>query len=215
MRLTKHAHACVELVKDGPSIVFDPGTLTPGAKDAIARAGAVFITHEHFDHFDEALVAEALERQPELQVFGPSAVLEKLGDHGGRVRAVAAGDVIEAAGFRLTVHGERHASIHPDIPNVDNVGYLVDGSLFHPGDAYFAPDAPVSTLLLPTSGPWTKLGEAADFVRAVRPARVIQIHELMLSDLGRRSTATLLGEDGLTGVAVTEVPVGDSVELAG
>jgi L-ascorbate metabolism protein UlaG (beta-lactamase superfamily) len=215
VRLTKHAHACVELAKDGTSIVFDPGTLSPGAKDAVARAGAVFVTHEHFDHFDEALVAEALELQPELQVFGPAAVLEKLGDHGGRVRAVVAGDAIEAAGFRLTVHGESHASIHPDIPNVDNVGYLVDGSLFHPGDAYFAPGVPVSTLLLPTSGPWTKLGEAADFVRAVRPERVIQIHELMLSDLGRQSTAALLGENGLTGVAITEVPAGDSVELAG
>jgi L-ascorbate metabolism protein UlaG (beta-lactamase superfamily) len=215
VRLTKHAHACVELAKGGTSIVFDPGTLTPGAKDAVARAAAVFITHEHFDHFDDALVAEALELQPGLQVFGPPAVLEKLGDHGGRVRAVAAGDVVEVAGFRLTVHGERHAVIHPDIPRVDNVGFLVDGSLFHPGDAYFAPSVPVSTLLLPTSGPWTKLGEAADFVRAVRPERVIQIHELMLSDLGRQSTAMLLGENGLTGVAITQVPAGDSVELAG
>ncbi|MDT8909309.1 MBL fold metallo-hydrolase [Amycolatopsis sp. PS_44_ISF1] len=214
MRLTKHAHACVELAKNGTSITFDPGTLTPGAKDAVAHAAAVFVTHEHFDHFDDALVAEALDRRPELQVFGPAAVLAKLGDHGGRVRAVAAGDVLEAGGFRLTVHGERHALIHPDIPLVDNVGYLVDGSLFHPGDAYFAPGVPVSTLLLPTSGPWTKLGEAADFVRAVRPDRVIQIHELMLSELGRRSTATLLGETGLTGVPITEIPAGDSLELA-
>lgn len=75
------------------------------------------------------------------------------------------------------------------------------------------PDAPVRTLLLPTSGPWTKLGEAADYVRAVAPERVIQIHELMLSDLGQESTARFLGEQGLTGIAVDRPEPGTTVRL--
>jgi len=211
MKLTKYAHACVALEKDGSRIVLDPGTFTPDAKDAVAGAAAVLITHEHFDHFDDALLAAALETDPELRVFGPRAVLDKLGDHDGRVRVLAVGDTLDVDGFGIAVHGGQHAAIHADIPRVDNLGYLVDDSLFHPGDAYFAPEAPVDTLLLPTSGPWTKLGEAADYVRAVKARQVVQIHELMLSDLGQQSTRAILA--GLTGVEIALLTPGQDVEL--
>jgi len=73
------------------------------------------------------------------------------------------------------------------------------------------PDVPVDTLLLPTSGPWTKLGEAADYLRAVKPRQVVEIHELMLSDLGRQSTRAILG--GLTGVETTVLTPGQSLDL--
>ena len=220
MKLTKHAHACVTLQKDDSRLVIDPGTLTPEAAEAVAGADAVLITHEHFDHFDEKLVAAALEDRPELHVYGTEAVAAALGGsgghgaHGERVHAVAAGDTFHVGSLRVAVHGHRHARIHADIPCPDNVGYLVDdGAVYHPGDAYFAPDGPVRTLLLPTSGPWTKLGEAADYVRTVKPERVIQIHELMLSALGQRSTAQLLGESGLTGTRIDCLEPGAAVEL--
>ncbi|MEU6540141.1 DUF6192 family protein [Streptomyces sp. NPDC047000] len=128
--------------------------------------------------------------------------------------AVAAGDAFTVGSISVTVHGHRHALIHADVPCPDNVGHLLDdGTLYHPGDAYFAPDAPVRTLLLPTSGPWTNLGEAADYVRTVKPERIVQIHELMLSDLGRRSAAHLLGEKGLTGIPISLLESGTTVQL--
>ncbi|MET8169388.1 MBL fold metallo-hydrolase [Streptomyces sp. NPDC005329] len=214
MKLTKHAHACVTLEKDDTRLVVDPGAFTPDAAEAVSRAHAVLITHEHFDHFDEQLVAAALEAQPELQVYGTTPVAAALGSRDGRVHAVAAGDTLTLGSLTATVHGHRHALIHADVPCPDNVGYLIDdGALYHPGDAYFVPDAPVRTLLLPTSGPWTKLGEAADFVRAVKPEGIIQIHELMLSDLGQQSTAHLLGENGLTGTPISRLEPGTTVQL--
>ncbi|GIE82524.1 MBL fold metallo-hydrolase [Actinoplanes philippinensis] len=213
MRLIKHAHACVTFTGGGDgSLLVDPGTFTPDAAELIAGATAVLVTHEHFDHFDDAALAAALDRRPELRVYGPAAVRDKLGAHDGRVVTVRSGDCFEAAGFEIHVHGERHARIHDDIPLVDNVGYLVDGRVFHPGDSYRVPDARVETLLLPTSGPWTKFGEAADFVRAVRPARMIQVHELMLSELGQNSARMLLGEKGLTGLPLEILPPGESTE---
>ncbi|MBA5225810.1 MULTISPECIES: MBL fold metallo-hydrolase [Streptomyces] len=214
MHFTKYAHACVALEKDGTRLVVDPGTFTPEAAEAVDRADAVLITHGHFDHFDEKLVAAALAARPELLVHAPADVVGAFGSHGGRVRAVTAGDTFTVGSFTVSVHGHRHAPIHEDIPRPDNVGYLVDeGVLYHPGDAYFVPDAPVRTLLLPTSGPWTKLGEAADFVRAVKPERIVQIHELMLSDLGQQSAANLLGEQGLTGLALERPAPGTTIEL--
>ena len=75
------------------------------------------------------------------------------------------------------------------------------------------PDAPVDTLLLPTSGPWTKLGDAVDYVRDVAPAHLVQIHEVMLSDVGQQSTARVLSPEMLTEVPLTIVPVGGTIEV--
>lgn len=218
MKLTKYTHACVTLEKDGVTLALDPGVFTPDAAEVVAGADAVLITHEHFDHFAEDVLVEAMATRPDLRVFGPAAVAAKLGD---RATAVAAGRSFTVGGFAVEVHGEHHALIHPDVPLVDNVGYLVDGSLYHPGDAYFVPDAPVETLLLPTSGPWTKVGEAVDYVRAVAPRRLVQIHEVMLSEVGQQSIARFLGEGGvpgvgpggLAGVPLTILPVGSSLDL--
>ena len=217
MQLIKHAHACVSLVGDQADqgrIVIDPGALTPDADAAVAAAEAVLITHEHFDHFDEELIAKALEARPELRVYGPESVVGRWTEaRRGQVTPVAAGQQYTIAGFDIAVFGELHALIHRDMPRVANVGYLVAGRLYHPGDAYHVPDAPVETLLLPTSGPWTKVGEAADYVREVAPKQAFQIHELMLSDLGQQYSCRMLGQGGLTEAPVTIVPVGDTVAV--
>ena len=213
MLLTKHAHACVTLEKDGARLVIDPGTFTPDAAQRVADAHAVLITHEHFDHFDEQMLGEAISARPELQVYGPAAVVERWSGKQGQVVAVADGDRRTIVGFDIAVSGTLHAQVHREIPQPANVGYLVDGALYHPGDAYHVPPAPVETLLLPTSGPWTKLAEAVDYVREVAPSRLLQIHELMASELGQQSTARVLSPGMLSPVALTIVPVGDTITV--
>jgi L-ascorbate metabolism protein UlaG (beta-lactamase superfamily) len=213
MKLTKHEHACVVLEKDGASIVIDPGSFSPGAAEIIAGADAILITHEHMDHVNEQAITGALAKRPDLRVYAPAALRETFAAHVGQFTAVAAGDELAVGSFDIRVHGSEHAVIHQDIPVVPNVGYLVDGSLYHPGDAYYVPDAPVSVLLLPTSGPWMKIGEAADYVRAVRPDQIVQIHEMLLSDIGLHLAGNLLGEQGLTGLPLTAVPAGQSLSV--
>ena len=213
IQLTKHAHACVTLTRDEARIVIDPGTFTPDAAEAVAAAEAVLITHEHFDHFDEELIAKALEARAELRVYGPQSVVGRWEARRGQVTAVAAGDRFTAAGFDVAVFGDLHAPIHREIPQVANVGYLVDERVYHPGDAYHVPAAPVDTLLLPTSGPWTKVGEAADFMNEVGPRKAIQIHEVMLSEVGQQSMTRFLGPDMLTKVPLEIIPIGETVEL--
>lgn len=131
----------------------------------------------------------------------------------GQVSAVAPGDGLSVAGFEVAVFGGVHAAIHRDIPVVANVGYLVDGTLYHPGDSYHVPDAAIDTLLVPTSGPWTKVGEAVDFVRAVAPGRLIQIHEVMLSQIGQQSMARFLSPEMLSAVPLAIVPAGDVITV--
>jgi len=211
MELTKHTHATVVLSKGEGTLVLDPGSYTPNSAELVAGATAVAITHAHPDHFDAAILDAALDARPELTVYAPCSVASALGAHDGRVVTVAAGDSFRAAGFDVAVFGSEHAVIHPDVPIAENVGYLVDGAVFHPGDAYLEPGVPVETLLLPTSGPWTSTRAAVDYVRAVKPGAAIQIHDLMLSDAGKGSVTQFVGTLG--GVELQTVGLGETVTL--
>ena len=213
MKLTKHEHACVVFEKEGASFVIDPGSFSPDTAEIISGAAAILLTHEHFDHVNEAAINEALAARPDLRVYAPAGLGGMFGAHADQFTAVAAGDELQVAGFTVSVHGAVHAVIHADFPPVANVGYLVDETVYHPGDAYFVPEPAVGTLLLPTSGPWMKMGEAADYVRAVRPDNVVSIHEMLLSEIGLNLTSMILGEKGLTGLPITMVPVGESITI--
>jgi L-ascorbate metabolism protein UlaG (beta-lactamase superfamily) len=194
VQLTKHGHACVVLSDDDRRLVIDPGSYT--ADDAWAGASALLITHEHVDHFVPDKVRAALDADPALEVWTNSSVAAQLEGLGSRVHVVGAGDAFTAAGFDVSVHGEWHAVIHPDIPRARNVGFLVQGTVFHPGDALTVPEVAVPTLLLPTHAPWSKLGELIDYLRAVAAERAFAVHDALLSDIGLAGVARLLGEAG-------------------
>jgi L-ascorbate metabolism protein UlaG (beta-lactamase superfamily) len=204
MELTKHTHATVVLTKGEGNLVVDPGAYTPNSAELVAEAAAVLITHAHPDHFDAGILDAALE-------YAPASVVSGLAEHGAQIVTVKAGDTFTAAGFDITVFGEKHAVIHPDIPVDENVGFLIDGTVFHPGDAYLVPGVAVETLLLPTSGPWTSTQGAVDYVRAVGPTRVVQIHDLMLSDIGKGSAVQFL--KNLTGLEMQTLQLGGTATL--
>ncbi|MGW3658045.1 MBL fold metallo-hydrolase [Streptomyces sp. NPDC005151] len=184
LTLTKKTHSCIRLEKDGQTLVIDPGGLSE--EDAAVGADAMLVTHEHFDHFDEGRLRAGMEANPAAEIWTLRSVADQLSAaFPGRVHTVGHGDTFSAAGFDVQVHGELHAVIHPDIPRITNIGFLVDGSLFHPGDALTVPDQPVDTLLLPVMAPWNKISEVIDYVREVKPRRAIDIHDALLADLAR------------------------------
>ncbi|WP_030348997.1 MBL fold metallo-hydrolase [Streptomyces sp. NRRL S-1022] len=185
MKLTKKSHACVRLEKEGRTLVIDPGGFSE--EDAALGADAILVTHEHPDHFDESRLRAAMENNPAAGVWTLKSVADRLAAaFPGRVHTVGHGDTFTAAGFDVQVHGELHAVIHPDIPRITNVGYLVDGGkVFHPGDAFTVPGLPVETLLLPVMAPWSKIAEVIDYVREVGPRRAYDVHDALLTDLAR------------------------------
>ena len=212
MRLTKLGHACVRLEKDGAVLVIDPGVFSE--PDSMDGADAVLVTHEHFDHMQPDTLRAAIAGNPGLRVWANSTVAGQFADLGDRVRAVAHGDEFTAAGFAVHVYGSRHAVIHPDIPVVANVGFLVDGEVFHPGDAFTVPEDPVGTLLLPISGPWLKLSEMIDYGRAMGPRQGYAIHDALLSSIGLGVTERFLGlAAGTTGATFTRLEPGTTVEV--
>ena len=177
-------------------------------------ASAVLITHEHADHFVADRVRAALEADGALEIWTNKSVAAQLDGLGSRVHVVGDGDAVTAAGFDVTVHGELHAEIHPDIPRIPNIGFLVDGQVFHPGDALTVPDEPVTTLLLPMHAPWSRVGDLIDYVRAVHADQAFAVHDGLLNETGLALVTGLLGERGPgTPTPFSRLAPGDSVEL--
>jgi L-ascorbate metabolism protein UlaG (beta-lactamase superfamily) len=212
MELIKHGHACVVLCEGERRLVVDPGAFTdPSALDG---ASAVLVTHEHADHFVADRLRAAMDADPALEVWTNGSVARQLEGLGGRVHVVGHGDAVTVAGFDVHVHGEFHAVIHPEIPRVQNVGFLVDGQVFHPGDALTVPDEPVATLLLPVHAPWSKASELIDYVRAVHADQAFAVHDGLLNDAGLGLMGGLLGERGPgTPTPFSRLAPGDSVDL--
>ena len=212
MELIKHGHACVVLREGERRLVIDPGAFTEPA--ALDGATAVLVTHEHADHFAPDRLRAALDADPALEIWTNASVARQLDGLGGRVHVVGNGDAISVAGFDVHVHGELHAEIHPDIPRIPNVGFLVEGQVFHPGDALTVPEEPVGTLLLPLHAPWSRTADLIDYLRAVHADRAYAVHDGLLNDVGLGVVGGLLGERGPgTPTPLARLDPGDSVEL--
>lgn len=211
MELIKKGHACVRIEQDGRTLVIDPGGFSE--EDAALGADALLVTHEHPDHFDEGRLRTAMEANPAAEIWTLRSVADQIATaFPGRVHTVGEGDTVEAAGFPVEVHGQLHAVIHPDIPRIANVGYVVDGTVFHPGDALTVPNRPVDTLLLPVHAPWSKVSEVIDYVREVAPRQAIDVHDSLLTELARPVYDRMIGDLG--GAAHRRLAPGEGVGLA-
>jgi L-ascorbate metabolism protein UlaG (beta-lactamase superfamily) len=212
MRLTKLEHACVRLEKDSTSVVVDPGIWSaPGTLDG---AAAVLVTHEHFDHLDADALRAALGSDPDLTLWANASVAGQFGEFGDRVHTVQAGDAVDVAGFTVHVYGREHALLYQEIPVIANTGFLVDGTVFHPGDSFTVPEAGVDMLLLPVSAPWLKVSEMIDYAREVAPRQGLAIHDALLSDKGLAVLANWLGLAGKpSGASFERVDPGSVVDL--
>ncbi|MDO3683068.1 MBL fold metallo-hydrolase [Micromonospora sp. C28ISP2-4] len=182
MQVTKYAHSCLRLEHDGAVLVVDPGVFSDPA--ALDGADAVLITHEHPDHVDVGTLTRALERRP-VPVHGPASLAGVLGDAAEALVTVEPGQSFTVAGVPVRAYGGQHAVIHPDIPVIQNIGYLFADVVYHPGDALFVPDdVQVDTLFAPIHAPWSKFSEVVDFIRAVAPRRAYALHDGLLNDNG-------------------------------
>jgi L-ascorbate metabolism protein UlaG (beta-lactamase superfamily) len=209
MRLTKFGHACVRLEQDDRVLVIDPGTFSEA--EALDGAGVVLVTHEHADHIDIDKLVAAHKANPALTVYANTAHAEKLDRLEGAVTSVAVGQTFTAAGFAVAVVGGAHAEIYEGLPGCANVGFIVDGDVYHPGDSLFVPEEEVRTLLVPASGPWLKLAEAIDFVRGVAPQRAFPIHDALLNERGFGNFDNWIGMKGNTTYA--RLSIGESAEI--
>jgi L-ascorbate metabolism protein UlaG (beta-lactamase superfamily) len=213
MRITKFGHACVRVESASTTVVVDPGGWSE--REAVDGASAVLVTHEHPDHLDPDNL-----RATDAPVYTIGAVAKQIAeqapDVAERVTVVQPGDVLDL-GIPVTVVGEKHAVIHPELQHFDNSGYLleVEGRrVFHPGDAFTERPEALDLLLLPVHAPWNKVSEVIDYARAVGAPLSVAIHDGLLNERGlalaQRQLSGMLGEREQEYLRVepgTEVPL--------
>jgi L-ascorbate metabolism protein UlaG (beta-lactamase superfamily) len=212
MRVTKFGHSCLLVEEGGARVLLDPGTFSDGF-EALEGLTAVCLTHQHPDHLDAERLRLVLDRNPGARVVSDEGSAGALGEAGADVEVVHDGDELDLGGLGLAVRGRDHAAVHPDVPVVPNVGYLVGGRLFHPGDSLTEPAERVELLAVPAGAPWLKLADAVDYLRRVGPRVAVPVHERVLSEAGIRSHYQQLEQLGGQGLRFQVLDDGRPVEL--
>jgi L-ascorbate metabolism protein UlaG (beta-lactamase superfamily) len=176
VRIQKFVHSCL-LVEEGDArVLLDPGSFSRGFED-LRGLTAVLVTHQHPDHLDVDRIGPLLAANPGARAYADEDTAAQLAERGIDAVVARAGEHFDAGGLAVDVIGRDHAVIHPEIPVVPNVGYLLGGRVFHPGDQLTVPERPVEVLAIPAVAPWLKISEAVEYLRAVAPRVAVPIHE--------------------------------------
>ena len=189
MQLTHLGHAAVLVEIADRRILIDPGNIS-SAWHGLTDLDAVLVTHQHPDHVDPEHVPALLAANPDALVWVEPQVLAKvdLGAASHRVHGLAADSSVELGAVRLSALGGLHAIIHRDIPQIGNVGLVVESEgeprFFHPGDSLASCPQGIDVVAVPGYGPWAAMKETIDFAREVGAPEGFIIHDGLLSERG-------------------------------
>ncbi len=212
MKITKYGHCCLLVEEAGARILIDPGALTEG-KHPVEGIDVVLITHEHFDHCHVPSVAAVLAGSPACKVYTIPAVGDLLAKEGALHSLIAHGQSVQEKGVLIEAVGEKHAVVHPDIPQVGNVGFFIAERFFYPGDALTRPGRSPEILALPVAAPWLKLSEAVDYARALKPKHCFAVHDgIIAPELRTRLGGDMIAKL-LPGIVVRQPRDGEPMEF--
>ena len=176
MKLTHLGHACVLVETPTARLLIDPGTMS--AFTDMRELDAVLVTHQHPDHVDAPRLAALLAANPGARLVVDSDTGPTLPDLLVSAEVTRPGDRLRIGGSSVEVLGGLHAAVYANVPGCTNNTYLIDdGAFVHPGDSFFVPEQDVDVLAVAVDGPWLKLAEAVDYVRAVAPRVAVPVHE--------------------------------------
>ena len=164
MRVTKFPQSCLVLEKDGQRLAIDVGSLlTPRySLEDLGQLDAVLYTHEHPDHYDPGL-AEQLAAQG-VKLYANQSVARLVGQG---VDTVTNRQKFEVAGFAIEAYDLPHCKLTDGSDGPPNTGFIVDGTLFHPGDGDQTTGLTVPDVALPIAGPTITLDGAVEFARSL------------------------------------------------
>ena len=171
MKVTRYVQSCL-LIEDGSTrILIDPSGDEKDRFNDFGKLDAVLYTHEHGDHFDPDLTKIFLESG--IAVYA-NASTAKQADNS--VKVVKNGQEFDIKELRIKVIELPHCPMPNGSAGPQNVGYLVNEKIFHPGDGKALTGLKVDNLAVPITGPDVSMRDAFDFLRQVGAKIGIPIH---------------------------------------
>ncbi len=176
MLITKLGHCCLLIESRGIRFLTDPGAYTT-AQNSQKNIDYIVISHEHTDHLHVESLKTVLTNNPGAQVICNASVGAILTKESISFIKLSDGESRDCNGVTISAHGTSHETIYKTYELVENTGYMFDGKLFYPGDAFHIPDAPVDILAFPVTGPWCTIARAVDYALEVKPRVAFPVHD--------------------------------------
>ncbi len=214
MNITKYLHSCIRIDDNGTSLLFDPGAysfIENKLKPAdLPKADAVFITHQHQDHFFPDVLKQIVTEDTKLYV--PADVIQKLPD-GLSGNLAMPGSELHINNTVITVVASQHGDMATQKP--ENAGYVINGRVYLPGDSVTVDIENVEVLLLPIFSPWATVLDALEFAKRIKPKLVIPIHDGYIKDFFLANMYENVCRPALEkeGIELKILGLGESVEV--
>lgn len=169
MKITRFVQSCLLIEDGGSRIVIDPSGEETG--NNFGKLDGVLYTHKHGDHFDPELTKKFMGQG--IPIYANASTAKQID---GQPKIVKNGQEFEIGSFKIKVLELPHCSMPDGSAGPQNVGYLINQKLFHPGDGIELEGLQVDNLAVPITGPDVSMRDAFAFLKQVGAKVGIPIH---------------------------------------
>lgn len=197
-------------------LLIDPGGvlyLDPIDPKDIPIPNGILLTHEHPDHYAPDVIQQILHEQA-IPIITNVQLAEKTKKDGLHAEIIQPGETKVLGAF--TIIGVAAAHGHTTKTSPDNIGFIVNGTVYHPGDSFLGeiPYGEIQVLALPIVSPWGPRFEAFAYAKKVHPKIVIPIHDAYFKDFFIKGQNIIAAENlGEAGITVKPLGPGESLEV--
>lgn len=180
MTITKYQQSCFLIELLGKHILIDPGNYAEKANllrpEQVEKLDAILITHEHTDHCSPSFIKEFVDRFHPL-ILTNEATQTLLKEQGIEAEVLIAGENVQLDDVTITGVEQRHGDLPSGNPFPEDIGFLLNNSIYHPGDSRVSATPPKADILCcPIAGPEMDFATAHDLIEKVGPYLVIPMH---------------------------------------
>ncbi|MBI2427015.1 MAG: MBL fold metallo-hydrolase [Candidatus Kerfeldbacteria bacterium] len=180
MTITHHGHSCVQIEKQGTRILIDPGKFAFDVNgeqpEAFTGLAAILLTHEHIDHTDPEILKRILAVNAGCVIVANASIQKRLKDVNIESSVLSPAQTVTLGTMTIQGVDAPHESLPIPVPECR--GFLIDDTVFHPGDSLHPTPIPkgVKVLCAPACAPWMNANQGIEFVDLVKPEIVMPIH---------------------------------------
>jgi len=161
MKITRYIQSCLLIDPSGEE----------GSPSKFGKLDAVIYTHEHADHFSPELNEQFVAAGVPVYANASTA-----GQMKSQPNVVGDGQEFSVGALKIKAIELPHCLLPDGSDGPQNTGYLINGSLFHPGDGKELDGLQVDNMALPITGPDVSMKDCFAFAKQVQAKVVIPIH---------------------------------------